>query len=158
MRKSIIGLLALCLGGCVLGPTDGSEYPSRTSLISFVGYASQGSAEVVIECRRVSDGVWVGIGGDTANGYADNPGETTLLYNFYDQAQVHSSCWASQGEFGYRARVRVREPEAANVKQLYTFTQAGILCLNDELASGQEWVPAGSTCVTGTELTLYAAS
>ena len=155
--KLAAAALAVSLGGCVIGPQDGWSYSSRSSTISFVGYASESEAEVVIQCRNTS-GTWINIGGDTADINPGNPTHTDPLYQFYDQVVVPNSCWRNNGEFGYSARVRVREPDAAYVKTLYTFDGPGMACLNGELASGEEWVPSGSQCATGTEMTLYANS
>lgn len=156
-KKLATATLAVSLGGCVIGPQDGWSYSSRSSTISFVGYASESAAEVVIQCRN-SSGAWIDIGGDTANISAGNPTHADPLFQFYDQVVIPNTCWENLGEFGYEARVRVREPDAAYVKTLYTFDEDGILCLNGELASGEEWVPAGAQCASGTELRLYANS
>lgn len=157
-KKLATAALAVSLGGCVIGPQDGWSYSSRSSTISFVGYASESEADVVIQCRVVSTGAWTDIGGDTADVSPGNPTHEDPLFQFYDTVVIPNNCWQSQGEFGYRARVRVREPDAAYIKTLYTFDEDGILCLNAELASGEEWVPAGSVCASGSELTLYANS
>ena len=158
MRSLVAAALAVGLGGCVIGPQDGWEYSSRSSTISFVGYASESLAEVVIQCRHATTGAWIDIGGDTANVNPGNPTHDDPLFQFYDQVIVPNSCWVNQGEFGYYTDVRVREPDATYVKTLYTFDSDGILCLNNELSSGEEWVPAGGQCATGTQVRLHAGS
>lgn len=151
-------VLSVSLAGCVVTPHDGWSYSSRSSTISFLGYASESEAEVVIECQHATTGAWVEIGGDTANTNPGNPIHDHPLFEFYDQVVVPNGCWTNHVEFGYSTRVRVREPEASYVDQLYTFDDDAMLCVNEKLSNGQEWVPAGAQCASGTTMTLWALS
>jgi len=139
----------------VLGPHDGQVFANRTQAISFIGYASKPSATLDIQCRRPGTSSWLMASTATAEAGVANLGETTPLYYFQRSVVVRSDCWLSQGEFGWQTQVRIREP-GGSASTLYTFDEEGILCLNDELGEGEEWVPAGAACQTGTMLTLSA--
>lgn len=152
--------LVLCslLGACVFNPADGKVIATQATSILVNGYASAASAALSIQCRSSSTASWSQITPTTASGSQANPGQITPLYEYTEQVVIPSSCWRDNGDFGHVTEMRVLEPGASNVTQLYTFTPAGQACVGNELSTDPEWVNAGAVCSTGSTMTIFSST
>ena len=157
MRKGLCIFILMLLGGssCVIAPLDGETIATRATEFSVIGLAQNPDALVRIFARNhTAGGVFEQVGSIRSS---TNPIEDETLYGFNKKITLAHKYWDPSGVCSAStgmANLEVRE-DGSDLSKLYTFTEAGINCLNAAYSSGSTWVQAGVQCQTGTSITLF---
>lgn len=157
-RASLLGFLAPALSACVISPVDLDGVHDRHGSFSVTGYGSEPGQTILVRAWNYDRGAWELV--DSAVTRSSSIGNEVKLYGYeVSSLRLSKRYWqplAVPCTIPGTARLKVYRTDGTSQHPLATFTEEGIECIGDELATGAEPAGAGLACRTGEEVRLVA--